>query len=45
MEPKQRKQIQFSVVYLLAAVLGMWLFQEMVFKPLFILPVPFVLAL
>jgi len=36
MEPKQRKQIQFSVVYLLAAVLGMWLFQEMVFKPLFI---------
>jgi len=35
-EPKQKKQIRFSIVYLLAALLGMWMFQEFVFKPLFI---------
>lgn len=36
MEPRQKRKIQFSIIYLLAALLGMWIFQELVFKPLFI---------
>ncbi len=36
MDERTRKQIQFSVVYLIVAMLGMWLFQELIFRPLLI---------
>ena len=36
MDKKQRKRIQFSFIYLLIAVLGVWLFQELIFRPLIV---------
>jgi len=33
-DKKQRKQIRFSAVYIVVALLGMWLFQALVFQPL-----------
>ena len=33
MDKKQRKQAQFSLIYFLVAMLGMWLFQELIFRP------------
>jgi cell division protease FtsH len=36
MDKERRRQVQFSVVYLLVAVLGIWLFQSLVFRPLVI---------
>lgn len=36
MDKKQRKQIQFSFVYLIVALLLIWLFQGLIFEPLII---------
>ncbi|NOZ72379.1 MAG: ATP-dependent zinc metalloprotease FtsH, partial [Chloroflexi bacterium] len=36
MDQRRRKQFQFSVAYLLIALISMWLFQELVFRPLLI---------
>ncbi|HET89810.1 MAG TPA: ATP-dependent metallopeptidase FtsH/Yme1/Tma family protein [Chloroflexi bacterium] len=33
MDNKQRKQTQFSLIYFLIALVGMWLFQELIFRP------------
>lgn len=36
MNKRQRRQIGFSVVYVLIAILGMWMFQELFFRPMII---------
>ncbi|MGC9400306.1 MAG: ATP-dependent zinc metalloprotease FtsH [Anaerolineae bacterium] len=36
MDDRQRKQIQFSAIYLIIALLGAWLFQQLIFQPLII---------
>jgi len=33
-DKKQRKQLRFSAIYLVVALLGMWLFQVLIFQPL-----------
>ncbi len=33
MDNKERKRVSFSVVYLIVALLGAWLFQELIFEP------------
>ncbi len=33
MDKKQRQQAQFSAIYFLVALLGIWLFQELIFRP------------
>jgi cell division protease FtsH len=35
-KPPQRKQIRFSVIYLIIALVGMWLFQNLIYGPLLI---------
>ena len=34
MDKEKRKQVRFSLIYLLVTVLGIWLFQEVIFRPL-----------
>ncbi len=36
MNKRQRRQLGFSVVYILLAILGMWIFQELLFRPMII---------
>ena len=36
MDKRQRRRMQFSFIYLLIAVLGIWLFQELIFRPLIV---------
>jgi cell division protease FtsH len=36
MDQGRRRQIGFSVIYVLIALLGMWLFQQLIFRPLVI---------
>jgi cell division protease FtsH len=36
MDKERRKQIGFSAIYILVALLGMWLFQQLIFRPLVI---------
>ena len=36
MDKGRRRQIGFSVIYVLVALLGMWLFQQLIFRPLVI---------
>ncbi|HDJ29777.1 MAG TPA: ATP-dependent metallopeptidase FtsH/Yme1/Tma family protein [Candidatus Acetothermia bacterium] len=36
MNRHQRRQLGFSVVYVLIAILGMWIFQEFVFRPMIV---------
>ncbi len=36
MDPKQKKQVRFSTLYFLIALVGMWLFQALIFRPLLI---------
>ena len=33
MDPKQKKQVRFSTLYFLIALVGMWLFQALIFRP------------
>jgi len=35
-EKKRQRQIQFSAAYLVVAILGIWLFQELIFRPLLV---------
>jgi hypothetical protein len=32
-DKRQKKQVRFSVVYVIVAILGMWLFQSLIFRP------------
>ena len=32
----QRKQVRFSIIYIIVALLGMWLFQTLIYQPLLI---------
>ena len=36
MDKKQRKKFQFSFVYLIVALLGIWLFQDLIFRPMIV---------
>ncbi len=36
MDKKRRRQVQFSVLYVLVAVVGVWLSQQLIFRPLVI---------
>jgi len=36
MDDRQRKQIQFTVIYLIIALVGAWLFQQLIFQPMMI---------
>ncbi len=36
MDEKRRKQTQFSVIYLVLALVGVWLFQNLIYRPLII---------
>ncbi len=36
MNKHQRRQLGFSVIYILLAILGMWIFQELFFRPMII---------
>ncbi len=36
MDKKQRKKFQFSFIYLIVALLGIWLFQDLIFRPVIV---------
>jgi len=36
MDKKQRKKFQFSFIYLIVALLGIWLFQDLIFRPMIV---------
>ncbi len=36
MDDRQRKQVQFSAIYLIIALVGAWLFQQLIFQPMVI---------